>query len=46
MRRLLVLMGGIGELLCLVYARESCLTGRSGIMGRQEGILTSLNLPL
>ncbi len=46
MRRLLALMGGIGELRFLVYARESCLTGGSGITGRQEGILTSPNLRL
>ena len=39
-------MGGIGEFRCLVYGRESCLTGGSGIMERQEGILTSPNLPL
>ena len=39
-------MDGIGEIRCLEYARESCLTGGSGIMGRQEGILTSPNLPL
>ena len=45
MRRLLAPMGGIGKLRCLVYGRESCLMGGSGIMGRQEGILMSPNLP-
>ena len=39
-------MGGIGEIQCLLYVREYCLTGGSGIMGRQEGIPTSPNSPL
>ena len=46
MRQLLALMGGIGELRCLVYARTYCLKGESGTMGQQEGIPTSPNLPL
>ena len=45
MRQLLALMGGIGKLRRLAYARESCLMGGSGTMGQQEGILMSPNLP-
>lgn len=30
-RRLLALMGGIGELPCLIYGIEFCLTGNQGL---------------
>ena len=39
-------MDGIGEIRCLVCVRKSYLVGELGIMGQQEGILTSRNLPL